>query len=34
MKTWVDLKGGTKWAFRLDGFITRTGTSNNNWHTR
>ncbi len=27
MQTWVDLKGGTKWAFRLDGFITRTGVS-------
>lgn len=25
MKTWVTLNGGTKWAFRLDGLITRTG---------
>ena len=24
MQTWVTLTGGTKWAFRLDGFITRT----------
>jgi rhamnogalacturonan hydrolase len=25
MKTWVTLNGASKWAFRLDGFITRTG---------
>lgn len=25
METWVTLKDGSKWAFRLDGFITRTG---------
>jgi rhamnogalacturonan hydrolase len=25
MKTWVTLTGASKWAFRLDGFITRTG---------
>jgi rhamnogalacturonan hydrolase len=24
MQTWVTLNHGTKWAFRLDGFITRT----------
>ncbi|KAI0705023.1 rhamnogalacturonase [Cerioporus squamosus] len=30
MSTWVDLKGGTKWAFRLDGFITRTATTGGN----
>ena len=23
MQTWVTLTGGTKWAFRLDGLITR-----------
>ncbi|KAI0745323.1 rhamnogalacturonase [Earliella scabrosa] len=30
MKTWVDLKHGTKWAFRLDGFITRASTTGGN----
>ncbi|RPD78596.1 rhamnogalacturonase [Lentinus tigrinus ALCF2SS1-7] len=30
MQTWVDLKEGTKWAFRLDGFITRASTSGGN----
>jgi rhamnogalacturonan hydrolase len=25
MQTWVTLNKGTKWALRLDGFITRTG---------
>ena len=25
MQTWVTLTGGTKWAFRLDGLITRAG---------
>lgn len=25
MQTWVTLSGGTKWAFRLDGLITRAG---------
>ncbi|KAI0759248.1 rhamnogalacturonase [Trametes elegans] len=29
-KTWVTLKGGTKWAFRLDGFITRAATTGGN----
>ena len=24
MQTWVTLSGGTKWAFRLDGLISRT----------
>lgn len=27
MKTWVTLNHGTKWAFRLDGLITRAGMS-------
>lgn len=27
MQTWVTLNHGTKWAFRLDGFITRTSTT-------
>ncbi|THH13679.1 hypothetical protein EW146_g6568 [Bondarzewia mesenterica] len=27
MQTWVTLNNGTKWAFRLDGFITRTATT-------
>ena len=27
MQTWVTLTGGTKWAFRLDGLITRAGMS-------
>ncbi|KAF8320340.1 rhamnogalacturonase [Clavulina sp. PMI_390] len=27
METWVNLSGGTKWAFQLDGFITRTSTT-------
>ncbi|KIM26589.1 glycoside hydrolase family 28 protein [Serendipita vermifera MAFF 305830] len=27
MQTWVTLKGASKWAFRLDGFITRTSTT-------
>jgi rhamnogalacturonan hydrolase len=27
MQTWVTLNGASKWAFRLDGFITRTGQS-------
>jgi rhamnogalacturonan hydrolase len=26
MQTWVTLASGTNWAFRLDGFITRTGS--------
>lgn len=26
MQTWVTLTGGTKWAFRLDGLITRACT--------
>lgn len=27
METWVTLENGSKWAFRLDGSITRTGQS-------
>lgn len=27
MRTWVTLENGSRWAFRLDGFITRTGGS-------
>ncbi|KAF9526747.1 rhamnogalacturonase [Crepidotus variabilis] len=27
MQTWVTLNGGTKWAFQLDGFLTRTSTT-------
>ncbi|PVG00146.1 rhamnogalacturonase [Serendipita vermifera] len=27
MKTWATLKGASKWAFRMDGFITRTATT-------
>ncbi|CCL98195.1 uncharacterized protein FIBRA_00189 [Fibroporia radiculosa] len=30
MQTWVTLSGGTKWAFRLDGLITRTSTTTGN----
>lgn len=30
MKTWVTLKNGSKWAFRLDGLITRTATTGGN----
>ncbi|OJT11688.1 hypothetical protein TRAPUB_11793 [Trametes pubescens] len=30
MQTWVTLKDGRGWAFRLDGFITRTSTSGGN----
>ncbi|KAI0823445.1 rhamnogalacturonan-hydrolase [Trametes gibbosa] len=30
MKTWVILKNGSKWAFRLDGLITRTATTGGN----
>ncbi|KAI0759831.1 rhamnogalacturonase-like protein [Trametes elegans] len=30
MKTWVTLKSGTKWAFRLDGLITRAATTGGN----
>ncbi|KAI0659450.1 rhamnogalacturonase [Cubamyces menziesii] len=30
MQTWVTLNGGTKWAFRLDGLITRTSTTGGN----
>ncbi|EIM85320.1 rhamnogalacturonase [Stereum hirsutum FP-91666 SS1] len=30
MKTWVTLTGGTKWAFRLDGLITRASTTSGN----
>ena len=25
METWQTLSGGSKWAFQLDGIITRTG---------
>ncbi|KAI9058602.1 glycoside hydrolase family 28 protein [Trametes sanguinea] len=30
MKTWVTLNGGSKWAFRLDGLITRAATTGGN----
>ncbi|OJT11689.1 hypothetical protein TRAPUB_11794 [Trametes pubescens] len=30
MQTWVTLKNGSKWAFRLDGLITRTATTGGN----
>ncbi|KAH9923923.1 rhamnogalacturonase [Epithele typhae] len=30
MQTWVTLTGGTKWAFRLDGLISRTSTTHGN----
>ncbi|KAL1943442.1 hypothetical protein VTO73DRAFT_4517 [Trametes versicolor] len=30
MQTWVTLSGGTKWAFRLDGLITRAATTGGN----
>ncbi|EPS95398.1 hypothetical protein FOMPIDRAFT_131096 [Fomitopsis schrenkii] len=30
MQTWVTLTGGTKWAFRLDGLITRASTTGGN----
>ncbi|KZT65507.1 glycoside hydrolase family 28 protein [Daedalea quercina L-15889] len=30
MQTWVTLSGGTKWAFRLDGLITRASTTTGN----
>ncbi|PAV21490.1 rhamnogalacturonase [Pyrrhoderma noxium] len=30
METWQTLSGGSKWAFQLDGIITRTGTSGGN----
>lgn len=28
MQTWVNLSGGTKWAFQLDGVIYRTSRCN------
>ncbi|KAL7278816.1 hypothetical protein ACG7TL_007833 [Trametes sanguinea] len=30
MQTWVTLNGGSKWAFRLDGLITRASTAGGN----
>ncbi|RPD63561.1 rhamnogalacturonase [Lentinus tigrinus ALCF2SS1-6] len=30
MQTWVTLSGGTKWAFRLDGLISRAATTTGN----
>lgn len=29
MQTWVNLSGGTKWAFQLDGVIYRTSKYSN-----